>query len=540
MKFFKSISLALFCTSTVLFPLISCKENYRQETITEKKNLQIQFSNAPSWVEEMDYESDCEENITSPGIAHLLIDRQFNLDERIYYSREVNKIVSKAALTDAAQIPIVFNSRDLDLIIHSIKIIRDGRVIDKLLTAKRQFFYPSSGNTTEVFFYIDNLHIGDILDLSYSYKIKNNSTTQLLGDTFNIKDYAVYKKIAYSCLIGKDKPLVWKMHLFEQDPVCIVGDSYKKYSWEINDYKIHFLPPSEFPKISSSQPVRDPSINISTKSWNDIAKYSALLLDEKTHFSSYPPQNIVELVREWQSNYPDVEEQILAAIRLVSDDIYYASIPDEEKEHAITPYSPEKTLENHYGDCKDKSSLLIAILKLLGVEAYPVLVSTEKTYNLKDELPTPCFDHLITKIEYNGKSYFIDPTQSLFGGTLDTYQIPDYGYGLIAQENSEDLIPITRNFLSKIKSVATISIQGRDVTWDHEVQLFHKLANNMRNKFVPGYVNKESKFMLTDLVNLFPNGEVVYRSPLTIEDDRQANIITKNFSFSLKNIGEKT
>lgn len=540
MKFFKTIYLFLLFITTPTNSFIPCQENYREELV-KKSSHSIQFSKAPSWVEEIEYDSEnYEENITWPGYASLLVDSQVNLDEKIYYNRIVQKILSKAALSDASRISIPFNPQNEELIVHSLKIIRDEKVIDKLLTAKRQIFYPCSGNITDLVFYLDNLHVGDILEYSFSQKLKKSHTNQLRGDTFVLKQYGLYKKIAYSCLIGKDKPLSWKTHLFEQDPVCTLNGSYKKYFWEINYSNIDFLTPSDFPKVSPSQKIRVPSISVSTTTWNEIAKYCAGLLNEKTHFSSSPPQNIVELVQQLQSLYSNVEDQILAAIRLVSDDIYYASIPDEEKEHLITPYSPEEILQKHYGDCKDKSCLLIAILKLLDVEAYPVLVNTQTTYEVKNELPNPFFNHLILTIEYNGKSYFIDPTRSLLGGTLDTYQIPDFGYGLVLKEDSEDLTPITRNFLSKIDSASTFSLQDIDGTWEHKIQFSHGSADLLRYILVPESTNKKSKDLLTSLHNLYPEAKGVYLSPLQIEDDRQANVITNKFAISFENFGQKT
>ena len=37
-------------------------------------------------------------------------------------------------------------------------------------------------------------------------------------------------------------------------------------------------------------------------------------------------------------------------------------------------HSPQKTIQNNYGDCDDKSNLLISMLHALGIEAYFVLV----------------------------------------------------------------------------------------------------------------------------------------------------------------------
>ena len=418
---------------------------------------------------------------------------------------------------------------------HHINIIRNGEVIEKLATAKKRCFYPAtpdSQNIQQVFFYIDNLHVGDIIDIAYSCMEKDNFLKQPFGgDRFLIRNLALYKKIAYDCLIDKDRPIFWNTYLFEQDPTCSFRDIYTVYSWEINDYNIEFVP-------ANYESTRDLSIVISTNKWNDIAKYFATIFKEKTNFSPAPPKNITQLVNEWQNIYPTQEEQILAAIKLASDDIYYLSIPDDEEEHYTTPYSPSETLEKHYGDCKDKTSLLIALLKLLDIEAYPVLVMAEKTD--KNQLPNFYFDHVIVNIKYDGKSYFVDPTVTMLGGTLDTYQVPDFGYGLLLKEDSEDLIPITRNYLSKFQSMATISIQNGDVNVDHIAQYCHRQAAQLRRKLRPGYIDRIGENILAYITNEFPHADVMYTSPLQLEDDRRADVITRMLSLSVKNIGMKT
>ena len=38
------------------------------------------------------------------------------------------------------------------------------------------------------------------------------------------------------------------------------------------------------------------------------------------------------------------------------------------------PHSAETVLDNQYGDCKDKHTLLAAMLKAAGYEAWPALI----------------------------------------------------------------------------------------------------------------------------------------------------------------------
>lgn len=93
---------------------------------------------------------------------------------------------------------------------------------------------------------------------------------------------------------------------------------------------------------------------------------------------------------------------------------------------AFIPTPPAETLQKQWGDCKDKSYLLIAALKAAGRTAHPILVRTRPAGGLQEALPSlHYFDHAIVAVEataeeaaaskavaaVDGRSYIIvDPT----------------------------------------------------------------------------------------------------------------------------------
>jgi len=60
----------------------------------------------------------------------------------------------------------------------------------------------------------------------------------------------------------------------------------------------------------------------------------------------------------------------LCSVQRVLD--YVTKIP--YKINHFQAHTPQKTIQNHFGDCDDKSNLLISMLHALGVESYFVLV----------------------------------------------------------------------------------------------------------------------------------------------------------------------
>ena len=90
--------------------------------------------------------------------------------------------------------------------------------------------------------------------------------------------------------------------------------------------------------------------------------------------------------------------QVTPAIRAKAADLTRGLQTDDEKIHAIydfvslrfhyigldfgigryQPHAAEDVLENGYGDCKDKHTLLASLLKAAGYEAWPVLIHNQR------------------------------------------------------------------------------------------------------------------------------------------------------------------
>ena len=117
----------------------------------------------------------------------------------------------------------------------------------------------------------------------------------------------------------------------------------------------------------------------------------------------------------WMTRAAPIEEKITHAIRFVQDNIRY--VADEIGTGSHIPRDPATVLQRSWGDCKDKSLLLTAILRELGVEAYVALTDNDSGGGLLEKLPSPgAFDHAITVIVKDGKRYWIDPTNAYQGG----------------------------------------------------------------------------------------------------------------------------
>ncbi len=81
---------------------------------------------------------------------------------------------------------------------------------------------------------------------------------------------------------------------------------------------------------------------------------------------------------------------------------------------SIVPRKPDETLKRGYGDCKDKSVLLVALLRAAGIDARVALLRTGPGEDVLPELPgLSGFDHAIVYLP-GPKPMWIDPTAQYF------------------------------------------------------------------------------------------------------------------------------
>ncbi len=143
----------------------------------------------------------------------------------------------------------------------------------------------------------------------------------------------------------------------------------------------------------------------SLKSWQQVAKWYAKLARK----AAEPDKSVKKLAEKLTAHIKDKRDKIRAIYSFVSQNIRYVGL-----EFGINGYKPHKAseiLKNRYGDCKDHATLLIAMLKAIGVKAYPVLIPTQGIPDMDLSMPTPtAFNHEIAAIKEGNKWFFMDTT----------------------------------------------------------------------------------------------------------------------------------
>ena len=210
----------------------------------------------------------------------------------------------------------------------------------------------------------------------------------------------------------------------------------------------------------------------SIPSWNDVYQwYKQLAADRYT-----PDAQIEALVHELTKDLTTEADKIRAIYHFVASRIRYVGI--ELGQSAYQPSPAAEVLQKQYGDCKDKTTLLIAMLELVGIRAYPVLINPSPYERTDTELPSlNQFSHMLAAIPVSGgrdlpgaMSHYIwlDATSSTCSYGNLPYNVQGRKGFLIGEEQGEFVdIPIFPAETNRLVSTTELwlseegSVQGR-------------------------------------------------------------------------------
>ncbi|HET7461216.1 MAG TPA: DUF3857 and transglutaminase domain-containing protein [Longimicrobium sp.] len=152
--------------------------------------------------------------------------------------------------------------------------------------------------------------------------------------------------------------------------------------------------------------------------WQQVAQWYHGLEEGRYALTPEIEAKVAEVVKGARTR----DDSIRAVHRWVAQDFRYVSL--SLGLGGYQPRLPASTFQTQYGDCKDKATLFIAVMRKMGVNAYPVLLSSEGGVNRA--MPSlNQFDHMIAAVEKPGGGYtYVDLTSDLtpYGSVVPSYQ----------------------------------------------------------------------------------------------------------------------
>jgi len=324
------------------------------------------------------------------------------------YSHSLTKILTDEGLDRYGNVSSTYHRRYSTLDILAARVIKpDGTVVpvtEDLITdgtppqlAAIDIYETDFRMKTVVF---PNLEIGDAIE-----SIMLTTSEPLIPGEYNGFSFLQFIEPMVDVTLEisgpVEKPLIHAVKDGEAEfTEEAVGDRIV-YTWHISDAKQIEM---EQPMPSLAQ-VATRVITSTMHTWEEVSRYSWELTDEKC----VADETVKELVAEITEGLETTEEKIKAIHYWIAENVRYLGV-SMDRGAFLEPHFASYTIEKEYGVCRDKSVLMITMLKEIGVPAWDATINVSRTTDR--EIPNVFFEHVIVAIEDGEGGYFyIDPTQ---------------------------------------------------------------------------------------------------------------------------------
>ncbi|MCZ6676232.1 MAG: DUF3857 and transglutaminase domain-containing protein, partial [Candidatus Poribacteria bacterium] len=328
----------------------------------------------------------------------------------VYSTRRVVKIFNEKG-HKFGEVSIPYTRGNDDVTIHHARTITpDGRTVALDQREIIKNIPPPSAVEAGLFvdarlmhFTMPEMSDGCIIDYAYS---SNNRGHLMRGEFWRQVYFQTSSPVKYYRLTvqaPKKKTLHYQINGPQIEPKITVTNYTQTYTFETSDVPALreevFMPAIEDLAYSISISSLD--------SWERLVEWYTTLIREQDYVTPEIEKKTKALLMGAWSR----KEKIKRLYEYVATQIDYVGI--ELGIWAIKPHSAPQIIKDGYGDCKDKSTLLSAMLSVAGIKSYPVLIAAGKSRRVVRDIPSLAyFNHMILAAEENkdGDLMWLDAT----------------------------------------------------------------------------------------------------------------------------------
>lgn len=277
------------------------------------------------------------------------------------------------------------------------------------------------------------------------------------------------------------------------------------------------------------------------KSWKEISNWYADLVKKnlktdkitKTAFAEIFPKGIQGISQE------EIAKRIYTYI---GTNIKYSSL--DFRQSGYVPQKPSKTITTKLGDCKDVSTLFVALSELAGLKSNLVLVLTNDNGFNSMRLPSRDFNHCIVRTTIDNKEVFLELTDKYLPfralpASLYKANALVISFDKAVNENSKLInIPFDNALhnVAKTNSVVTIDdksktfvnkhfIQGATKSYYNELFSTSTTEDVRKKELESNYNTRLKKVISLQSIKLLSNEtfdkEIAYESKFSISESLQ-------------------
>ena len=443
--------------ATLVFVALTASVGLRQ---VPPDSRVVQFGQAPAWTLAAPAST---EQPTPDGLPVRVIysDRQTRIgpkgNENFVASRI--KVLKPEGLT-VGNLNLTWNPAAGNLTVHRLNIIRDGQLINVLKSTPFQVLEREGGleraaldGELTAAIQAPGLQVGD--ELEFAATMQEQDPT--LGDhAYGVAQLPILAQpgaFRVRLIWQASRHLNWKATSDLAGMVAKPRGDQTELIYEIADPKSAITTDNAPGRLNLRRQIEYSDY----RSWAELSQQMWPLYEKAATLGTD------SLLRQEAANIAartsDPATRAMAALRLVQEQVRYVYVGLNGGN--FSPATADETWKRRFGDCKAKVTLLLALLRELGVQAEAALVNAEDGDGINERLPNPSvFNHVLVHATIGAKSFWLDGAR-LGDVSLANLPLPTFRWALPLRAKDAALVSVP---LQPPKNPQSIEIVEIDAT----------------------------------------------------------------------------
>jgi hypothetical protein len=467
---------------------------------------------------------------TAP-LRWLLYERQINVKNDEQFFHLIRQVATRDGIQEASHIAIEYVPSYESLTLHWVRILRGTNALNRLDFSRIQTTQRSVDAARFVFggeqpasLLIEGVQPGDLIDYAYSIQGSNPALRGMFCAKVPVQFDEPVDRFVTRLLWPPPRKFYVQNHGTDIYPATGYTNGLVEYIWTAN----------AVPGLRGQSPMPSwfnprPWVQLTEfQNWSAVNKWALGLLAP----TNIPSSEFSQQTDEWKK-LTRPEDGAAAALRFVQEQI--RSVDSTENDSSNTLTVPSAILTRRFGNSTDKTRLLVAMLRDLNIEAYPMLVSAKLKRTISDLHPSAdLFDHLVVEVTLNNQNYFLDPVGAYERGPINVRSWPNYGYGLSIRPETTALTVIPPCPVdSKTMVSEYFDVQGFDQETGVKIVTIADGADAkaLREHFVMTPIEQIEREYLRAQEDFYPR--IHSTSPIEFSDDQENNRFQVTSSYSI-------
>ena len=241
------------------------------------------------------------------------------------------------------------------------------------------------------------LGIGDVLEYAVRYRTVKPQVPGQFWYEYNFYKRHIAKDEELEISVPRDKYV--KVESPDYKPEIKDEGARRIYTWKTSNLIV-----KNREDMLNAREAPAPSVQVTTfRDWAEVGSWYEQLQRPQMAVTPQIQAKAAKLTKGLATD----EDKIRAIYNYVSTGFHYVSLSFGIGRYQ--PHAAEDVLENEYGDCKDKHTLLATLLKAAGFDAWPALINSSR--KIDPAVPSPGqFDHVITAVPRGTSIIWLDTT----------------------------------------------------------------------------------------------------------------------------------